>query len=53
MANVQVDSGARANSTPTPVVIRSWERPFGTAVLVVALVLGGIAGLKSLIGLFP
>ena len=53
LASVQVGPGMRASSPPRPVVIRSWERPVMMAVLVAALVLGGIAGLKSLIGLFP
>jgi hypothetical protein len=55
LATVQAGSGRQANRAPpkTIVGIRSWERPLLTAALVAALVLGGIAGLKSLVGLIP
>jgi hypothetical protein len=38
---------------PRTVVVRNWERPIFVIALIAILVLGGIAGLNSLMALFP
>jgi hypothetical protein len=54
LASVQVGSEGRTKSPPPrTIVIRSWERPVFVAALIGALVLGGIAALRSLVGLIP
>ena len=51
--SAQPDTRTRArNSTRDPIVIRNWERPILVAAVIAILVLGGIGGLNSLVGLF-
>jgi len=38
---------------PRTIVVRNWERPIFVLALIAILVLGGIAGLNSLMALFP
>jgi hypothetical protein len=45
-------SGGKLNP-PKTVRVRSWEGPIFAGALVVILILGSIAGLRSLLALFP
>jgi hypothetical protein len=51
MANVPAASERRTFNPPTSVPIRNWERTAFVFALIVILVLGGIAGLRSLMSL--
>lgn len=53
MDNPQVDTGRGSLEVPRTVVVRNWEKPIFVLALIVILVLGGIAGLNSLMALFP
>ena len=53
MDNPQVETGTKGLEVPRTVVVRNWERPVLVLAVVAILVLGGIAGLNSLMSLFP
>jgi hypothetical protein len=53
LASVQAGSARERSARPQTTEIRSWERPIFVAALVGALVFGGIAALRSLVGLIP
>ena len=52
MDHPQPETGKGLEVPPT-VVVRNWERPVFVLALIAILVLGGIAGLNSLMALFP
>jgi len=53
LASVQVGSARQKSAPRRTTEFRSWERHVFVAVLIAALVLGGITGLKSLVSLVP